>query len=143
MQNIKKSLKKSFIKKKIEKILLERNLRKTESRLRILQLFFRECNEFSADEIFAKLSKIDLATIYRNLEIFVDENILEVKISGITKIYSLSSSISNHHHAKCEKCKKLFPISCSNLELSDIPKNFLVFRHSVEIFGVCEKCNKI
>lgn len=133
----------------IKELLKAKNLRVTKQRKQILQILEIENNPISAEEIFNKLkdlSNMDLSTIYRNLNILEDKNILlkTTNIDGIS-YYQLNND-QHKHFITCNICHKKFLIeNCPIHELEDsIEKEigFMITGHNFEFTGICPACQK-
>lgn len=118
-------------------------------------MVFDILNEFdcpiSAEEIFSKVTLIDsninLSTVYRILEVFVNNGIvLKSNIMGSnTAVFELCRE-KHKHQLVCLRCNKRIPIdSCplKNFQQSiEESTNFEVTGHNLEIFGYCPDCKK-
>lgn len=133
----------------IKELLKAKNLRVTKQRKQILQILEIENNPISAEEIYNKLkdlSNMDLSTIYRNLNILEDKNILlkTTNIDGIS-YYQLNND-QHKHFLTCNICHKKFLIeNCPIHELEDsIEKEtgFMITGHNFEFTGICPACQK-
>lgn len=133
----------------IKELLKAKNLRVTKQRKQILQILEIENNPISAEEIYNKLknlSNMDLSTIYRNLNILEDKNILlkTTNIDGIS-YYQLNND-QHKHFVTCNICHKKFLIeNCPIHELEDsIEKEtgFKITGHNFEFTGICPACQK-
>lgn len=133
----------------IKELLKAKNLRVTKQRKQILQILEIENNPISAEEIYNKLknlSNMDLSTIYRNLNILEDKNILlkTTNIDGIS-YYQLNND-QHKHFVTCNICHKRFLIeNCPIHELEDsIEKEtgFKITGHNFEFTGICPACQK-
>ena len=101
-------------------------------------------------EIYEKIQlntkgKIDIVTIYRTIEFFSHENIIN-KITFADNIikYELNNTDNHHHHMLCEKCGKIIDFSVDDEDfLSKITKktHFILRRHSLELWGFCLQCS--
>lgn len=136
-----------------EKIVLKKaGLKVTPSRIMLLKCFERSSAPLSADSIFKKLNqRLDLATVYRNLETFLDKKIIRKVDLGRNSIsYELNSA--HHHHLVCQKCGFVenFNLSKDRCEIDRLSAKVLhsasyfdkIIEHSLELFGVCLKCKK-
>lgn len=102
----------------------------------------------SAEEIFDKLSlhrmKIDLASIYRSLDLFMKEEIIqEVNFSDGKKRYEKLRADNHHHHLVCNNCRSVDDIEFKESLILNEVKNkskFKVEKHSLEFFGLCKNC---
>jgi Fe2+ or Zn2+ uptake regulation protein len=101
----------------------------------------------SAEEVFwavrKKLPQISLGTVYRNLEIFVQKNIVR-EIS--TTIKRFDADLNIHHHFICSHCNKIFDLE----EIKIDKKNIITKTSSIGtinnynffVYGICKKCKK-
>ena len=92
---------------------------------------------------------IGTATIYRQLEHFVEEGCIQRYIvgSGDSACYAYvesSAEGSSHFHCKCERCGRLIHLDCD--ELSEI-RDHLLKHHGFAwntgmtvFYGICDKC---
>lgn len=102
----------------------------------------------SAEELFIKLKKaghkLDITTIYRNLETLVNGNVLSMTrfADGVAR-YELYEDSKHHHHAVCDSCGKIIDIEFDEkLLIHQVNKqtNFRIDRHILEFFGRCSDC---
>ncbi len=117
------------------------------------EIIYSRLNELnapiSADSLYALLldnHSINLATVYRNLNTFVEHGIAEKHIRQDGISYFNVIKHKHNHYLICESCKSQF-------ELDDCPidkyffqemqnKGFLITGHNVEIYGLCKDCQK-
>ncbi|MBA4337019.1 transcriptional repressor [bacterium] len=91
-----------------------------------------------AQEIHKKLNKkVDLASIYRTLNLFVSIGIAFKEIISEKDLYYLAKK--QHHHVICTKCGYSECIPCNHL-FKNI-KNFTNISHNITISGICKKCS--
>jgi Fe2+ or Zn2+ uptake regulation protein len=104
----------------------------------------------SAQEIMNQIPKtesIDFATVYRNLNAFLEIGIVEQTVDmngrGLYKI-ACEADAKNHHHFICLICGKVKAIPCDKRFIGDISEKygFEESFHTLEIFGKCEECLK-
>lgn len=113
----------------------------------ILSAGDRGNDHFSVEEIFLSARILNhnyaLATIYRNLKLFLDSGIIRPISSHSTKKYELIGC-SHHDHLICDICGKIEPFF--NFELEKLQNkicksfNFIQSEHQLLIRGICEKC---
>ncbi|OGK18167.1 hypothetical protein A2866_04725 [Candidatus Roizmanbacteria bacterium RIFCSPHIGHO2_01_FULL_39_8] len=106
-------------------------------------------NPQTAEEIFKSMEKkgqkIDLVSVYRGVQFFAKEGLIrEIDFGDGKKRYELYGEESHHHHFICNNCKSIEDIS-SELEerlIEDFQSqsNFIIKDHSIELFGLCQKC---
>ncbi|MEO8665118.1 MAG: Fur family transcriptional regulator [Ignavibacteria bacterium] len=127
-------------------ILNSRSQRITAPRLDILGILKSNHDPLTISEIHNKLKnkKIDLATIYRTINLFAELGIVnEIDFKDEFKRYELVYDRHHHHHIVCKKCKRVENVeACVLEELEKLlnKKGYTDISHSLEFFGVCEKC---
>ncbi|SFS17414.1 Fur family transcriptional regulator, peroxide stress response regulator [Granulicella pectinivorans] len=103
----------------------------------------------SPEEIYAEVRQriptISLATVYKNIHLFVESGVLrEVSLHHGTVRVEMASS--DHHHVVCSRCKSITDIDEAELGLlpkhDRLPGGFLVERYAVDVIGLCAKCQQ-
>lgn len=123
-------------------------LRMTHQREIILEELKKAETHPTADELYERIKKrlprISLATVYRNLEILSEADIIKkMEISGRQKRFDWDTR--EHNHVVCIACNRI-----DNIELEsklDVPsegdmKNYQVSGCRVEFYGLCPECQK-
>jgi len=135
-----------MINQDIKSILNLRNIKATWQRIEIYKVLNSSNQCLSADEILNMLKnknfKINLATVYRNLELFV-QNGIAVKSTINRKHFFEIKKSSHHHYFVCIKCNaKAEIVDCKiNLIEEELNKrNFKILDHNLEVYGICDKC---
>lgn len=106
-------------------------LRRTKDRHRILRRF-DELRAWSVAELQAALPRIDLSTVYRNVQKLTDAGVLaEIRIHGKEARYERADR-AHHDHLVCDRCAAARCVPC--------PVDGLTSRHSLELYGTCEGC---
>lgn len=88
-----------------------------------------------------------LATIYRTLEKYVKLGILE-RIDFQEGKFRYEYPHSHHHHAVCNCCGRVEDVQDTSMEIRAIEdrvrheSGFSVTKHVVELFGICNICQK-
>ncbi|MDZ4713016.1 MAG: Fur family transcriptional regulator [bacterium] len=127
-------------------ILNSRSQRITAPRLDILTILKANHKPLTISEIHGKLknNKIDLATVYRTINLFAELGIVyEIDFKDEFKRYELVYDRHHHHHIVCKKCKRVENVeACVLEELEKLlnKKGYSEISHSLEFFGVCEQC---
>lgn len=130
-------------------ILQNANLKVTNARQAALVFFADRQKPVDAGELISYLKKqridADKATVYRMLETFYDKGIITRMEFGEGKFrYELAGS--DHHHMICEQCGAIADMSDCNIHELEKEirkkKHFIVKRHALEFFGVCEQCQQ-
>lgn len=109
----------------------------------------REClscgGHLSVEEIYLRIRdeiKIDMSTIYRNLNTLVEQCEVE-KISNPQGVAVYHIANEHHGHLICKTCNAIFEIPCGICEgIHTISKemNFKDTEHVINIYGYCSKC---
>jgi Fur family transcriptional regulator, zinc uptake regulator len=120
----------------------------TDKREFILELFAENKRYMPAKEVMEllkdKIPGLSYDTIYRNLSLFKELEILEATELDGEKRFRLSCSGSKHHHhlicLSCNKTKHVEECPMSSLQLKD--DDFHIIDHKFEIYGYCQECQK-
>ncbi|HBO99634.1 MAG: Ferric uptake regulator, Fur family [Candidatus Uhrbacteria bacterium GW2011_GWF2_41_16] len=115
-----------FIETNLKKI----GLRKTVDRHKILERF-AEHRTWSASQLFHALPHMDLSTVYRNIEILVQKNMIRPVHSHDDEIHYEQTQDTHHDHLICRQCDIVHCIPCPIRRISE---------HHLELFGLCETC---
>ena len=122
-------------------------LRQTRGRDKVLQILQKESAPVDVVHIISHLEneKINLnqATVYRILEAFSKNGIIK-RFEFLEGKFRYEVDKGDHHHFICKICNLVEDISDCNIkeweEELEKEKGFLVKNHSLEFFGVCQKC---
>jgi len=134
----------------VEKTLVSIGLKITTPRKKVLGVLLTSKKPLSAEEILYVLEEqrveVDLASIYRTLNIFEDKKIVEaIDFSdGKKRFEVISEAIHHHHHMVCKKCGDIQDVELEEEEelIKKIEKEtqFKIDKHQLEFFGWCVKC---
>jgi Fur family peroxide stress response transcriptional regulator len=103
----------------------------------------------SPEEIYARVKEqipaISLATVYKNVHLFVESGVLrEVSLHHGSQRVEINEH--EHHHMVCSRCKAITDIDADELgftpERRTLPGGFLVERYSVDVIGICARCQQ-
>lgn len=129
-----------------DKLLRDRELKVTPQRIFILEEI-RKMGHAGIEDLHDKVkevySSVSLATIYKNIHILVEENILrEVPIHGSKPVYEIN--IGDHVHMCCTKCGEvtdIMDIDTKPMLESAIAQTGQPYeRIAVMLQGVCKAC---
>ncbi|OLO26957.1 transcriptional repressor [Alkalihalophilus pseudofirmus] len=126
--------------------LKEKGYKYTKKREEMVRLFFDEKRYLSAKDVLEKMSGdypgLSFDTIYRNLGVFAQLEILEVtELDGEKKFRFSCSTSQHHHHLICLECGKTKALhSCPMEDLNIHFKDFEVIGHKFELYGYCKSC---
>lgn len=134
----------------VEKLLRQKQLKITPQRKAILNVFHKSDCVLNAQQIFEEASKIlpgvNFSTIYRNLDILLERDIICRLISSDGKVlFKLRSEGSHHHHVICKGCGISVPIDFCPMNILENElgvKGFTHTEHRFEVYGYCNKCQK-
>ena len=121
---------------------------RTRSQERILAVLKSLNRSISAQGLYVELRNreqdMGLATVYRSLEALKIQG--EVHVRTLANGESEYSSVkSDRHHLTCVSCGVSLPIDecpVHNLEKQlETSHTFKVYYHTLEFFGLCQKCS--
>jgi Fur family peroxide stress response transcriptional regulator len=117
------------------------------------QILFEAVQEMdghpSPEEIYARVRRripsISLATVYKNLHLFVESGIVG-KVSLHHGSLRIETNRAAHHHLVCRGCKSITDLDENSFKLEmerdRISPAFQVERYSIEVVGLCPACKK-
>ena len=133
-------------------------LRATPSRLALLGALESEPHPVSAVQIKNKLessrsggsgrsSRSIKASVYRGLETLVETGLVKrINTGSVEATYEIDFGRKHHHHIVCTRCGDIEDISycpakrISEDLLAETKKFHSIMSHSLEYFGMCNKC---
>jgi Fur family transcriptional regulator, ferric uptake regulator len=121
---------------------------RTRSQERIMEVLQSLKRSISAQNLYIELRSreqdMGLATVYRSLEALKIQGELQVRtLANGESEYSLAKS--DRHHLTCVNCGVSVPID--QCPVHDLEKQlekshtFKVYYHTLEFFGLCQKCH--
>ncbi|MEK7181709.1 MAG: Fur family transcriptional regulator [Patescibacteria group bacterium] len=130
-------------------ILRAKKMRLTKTRFAFVTLLSESPTPLSVSDILLILQTkgvvVDKTTVYREIERFIALGILEeVSLGDRKKYYELASE--HHHHLICLECNRVEDIDIDESTLVqqemkvNREKKFQILKHSLEFFGLCNKC---
>ncbi|WP_413162432.1 Fur family transcriptional regulator [Capilliphycus salinus ALCB114379] len=126
------------------------NTRRTRSQEVILGQLKTQKRSISAQELYAELRKTEykmgLATVYRALDALKREGLVQVRtLPTGESVYSCVQQ--DEHHLTCVECGKSIPLNeCPVHHLESLLQkshNFKIYYHTLEFFGLCERCHHL
>jgi Fe2+ or Zn2+ uptake regulation protein len=121
-------------------------LRATKERLALYAELAKAKKPMTAESLKTRLKDVDLVTVYRNLETFAGEGLIErLSLHATHAHYEIKHK--HHHHVVCEKCDRITSVDAC------LPKGFIesvrrksgvksITRHQLEFYGLCGACTK-
>jgi Fe2+ or Zn2+ uptake regulation protein len=101
----------------------------------------------SPEDVYHRVRKripsISLATVYKNIHLFVESGILR-EVSLHHGSLRVERNEHPHHHLICTECKSIADVDAKFFGLAakprKLPEGFLVERYVVDILGRCKSC---
>ncbi|MYL50936.1 transcriptional repressor [Halobacillus litoralis] len=127
--------------------LKEKGYKRTKQRERILEIFVKQDQYIAAKEILKEIQNdfpgVSYDTIYRNLYMLTDVDILEATELGGEKHFRLGCDThGHHHHFICTTCGKTKSIEfCPMDSINENLSGYDVENHKFEIYGKCPQCH--
>jgi len=132
----------------IYSILTKNGYKLTRQRKVLIDIFIKKRNLFlSVEDIQKEIKKtgmnLDLSTIYRNLTVLENSNLvckIQNKNSNLFKIRTLKK---HHHHLICKKCGKAVSFEyCPTNSFSRIAEEngYIFTDDKIELYGYCNNC---
>ena len=125
--------------------LVSKNLRITESRIKILDYFLSSKKAFShadLERVFS--SEMDRVSIYRILHAFEEKELIcKIIDSNANVLYSFAGAGKSHHdhpHFKCNECDQVQHLPEIPKQYFDQFKNHKITHLQLTVEGTCEKC---
>lgn len=133
----------------LKEFLNKKGIKATKGRLHILKILSEDNKAKTADIIFENMKKynysIDLSTIYRTLEIFHENGIVDKFDIGNGKYNYKLKENSHKHTIKCCNCLKEIQIDCPMYAIEELIKNrtgFTLVEHELKVKAICEECSE-
>jgi Fur family transcriptional regulator, ferric uptake regulator len=135
---------------KVESLLKRNNLSITDSRKKILQLFFLQSGALAHGDIEKKAGeKFDRVTVYRTLQTFVDKGIIHIIPTADNSVrYALCKDEcgEGHHHDHhihfvCTQCSSTYCLDDVVTPEIKLPKGYTATHVEVVTEGICRDCN--
>lgn len=126
--------------------LKERGHKITRQREAILRVFEQHAGKpLKAQNLFEQvlsgLPGTNFSTIYRNLEMLVQEGLLlKVEIDREAAHYELSDQGEHHHHLICKGCGSIRPTHYCPFKSGVAEEGFYPVAHRFEVYGYCRDC---
>lgn len=122
----------------------EKNYKLTPQRELILDIMLNTRGYLSVKEIYEKVKEVfpqvSIDTVYRNLSLLKEINILNEAIIGNNIMYEVQKEL-HEHIMKCLKCGKTYELNLCPLDLCIHQiKDFEIVEHKIEITGYCSNC---
>lgn len=136
--------------KNYKRIIRDMNLKVTKQRMAILEGLNSGQAHVTAQEVYEvvneKHPEIGFATVYRFLRKLTEEKfVTEVRMGGLPARYELTPT-THHDHLTCVDCGKIVEFENPDIEKlqAEVAKmhGFRLTDHVLELYGICEHCQK-
>ena len=132
----------------IASVLSKHELRNTEKRRNILELFLANNHALSSKMIEKEFNKkIDRVTLYRLLNSFEEHGLIHKVVNQKNEtFYAKCNSCHLNHkdehlHFHCNNCRKVYCLDQIDPSQIKIPKDFSYQSMTLDIYGICKNCN--
>ncbi len=130
--------------------LKESGVRITPQRHAVLDYLLNSMVHPTADEIYKALEgrfpNMSVATVYNNLRVLREIGLVRELTYGDSSS-RFDCKTTDHYHIICEECDKIVDFHYPTLDevesLAEQVTGFKVSHHRLELYGVCEECQKV
>jgi Fur family peroxide stress response transcriptional regulator len=95
------------------------------------------------DKLKSEFPDLSLGTIYRNLNILMEQGLIR-KIDFGSTFDRYDANTSQHYHFICERCGSIsdleIPIDDELNKRAELNTKYKVNRHRIEFYGLCDRC---
>lgn len=123
-------------------------LKNTQTRIKVLNLLSKATEPMSASQIFDSLKKekLNLSTIYRTLNSFTAQNIINCESDRNGTVFYFLPKENHNHILECKTChKKIVLPYCPYEKVNKKIKqdtDFVIDESNRIIYGLCKDCIK-
>lgn len=128
----------------ITKKLIEKNIKASYQRIKILEYLTTKRNHPTVDKIFNDLIKeipiLSKATVYNTIDLFKKTNLVRV-VTIENNETRYDAEVENHGHFKCDVCGSIydFSVNIDNLSIDSL-EHFKINEKNVYFKGICPRC---
>ena len=120
-------------------------MRNTRQRNCIFDIVNNSYEHLTAYQVYDKakqvISNISLGTVYRNLNMLVEEKNAR-RLKATNGIDRFDNTKTQHHHFVCMKCGKYYDVF-DKIELKNLEENYgIIKNYETQINGICNDCLK-
>jgi Fur family ferric uptake transcriptional regulator len=96
------------------------------------------------ERVQAQMPRLNPSTVYRNLELLVDEGLALRTDLGRDRAFYEAAGEHRHHHVVCERCGAIAHLH--DHALGDLParimaaSGYVLGQREISFFGVCSSC---
>lgn len=126
----------------------QKGFKLTRQRRELLQVLEESPGMLTAEDLHKRVLDhqpgVSLSTIYRNLELLVEEELAcKVDLGDGQARYEARRHHEHHHHLVCLECGKSEHLDCPMPELEKAlgRRGFRVTGHRFVVYGYCQECS--
>jgi Fur family peroxide stress response transcriptional regulator len=120
----------------------------THQRQVIYEAVVTTAGHYSPESVYAEVRRrtpsISLATVYKNLRLFVERGLLR-EVSPHASTLLVEGNLEPHHHLVCTRCKAVQDIEGDFINLKKLsrqaPRGFDLTQPLIEVYGLCRRCS--
>ena len=140
-----------IINQQIQQLLKRNQLSITDSRSKILELFFQQNGALAHADIEKKSgASFDRVTVYRTLQTFVEKGIIHtIPTADNSILYALckDACTEGHHHDHhvhfvCSKCSNTICLEDITVPDVKLPNGYQATQVEVVVNGICKECKE-
>lgn len=130
----------------------KKGLKFTRQRELIAEVFFASSGHLKVEDLLEKVRALDpqvsLATVYRTMKLLTECGLASPRQfgDGHTRYEPSEDGEQHHDHLICTRCGLIVEFLNPHIEeLQDrvaAEKGFIVTRHKMELYGLCEACQR-
>jgi len=136
----------------LKEFIRSKGMKYTEQRAIILEILLMSDGHLNADEILRVIrekytqTNIGIATVYRTLSFLEESNLVSSISFGLDGKKYESVTKEHHDHLICKQCGTIYEFIDTDIEAKQEQiakdRNFIIHSHSMQIYGLCEKCHE-
>jgi Fur family ferric uptake transcriptional regulator len=139
--------------KNFETWVKRRGLKRSGQRAAVVDIFLRNTNHVSCDDIYQIVKRRDLkigySTVYRTLKLLAAASLArEVNFGdGVTRYdHNYNYNFQNHYHLICTSCGETVEFTSKAVDKSQKQiagrLGFVPQHHKLEVYGLCRACRE-
>ena len=138
----------------LKQVLKDKGMKYTEQRAVIPQILSNLDDHLNAEDVHDIVKKeypdlnIGIATVYRTLNLLEEVNLISSISFGKNGKKYESTAIGQHHdHLICTSCGKIIEFFDQYIEKKQeevaIKNDFIITDHTMQLYGLCKKCQNL
>ena len=95
------------------------------------------------DELKKDFNNLSMGTVYRNVNILMDQNLI-TKIESGSSFDRFDGNVKPHYHFICQECDSIYdmpvPVMDELNEQANLSTTHKIQDHQINFYGLCENC---